>query len=186
MLFGVINVGDEPLEWPKFLFCGSFNPLHEGHIAIVDYIYNKHGVPVDFEISSHNVEKDSITVEEIRKRWEQMRSVAKPSFGRLYMTDDARYLEKAEVFPDVTLVCGYDTMKALADGKYYKEDFNEVIKRFSEWDTKWIVFPRQKEDGTVSSPDDFKDFPEELLKNMEIVTDFQSVNVRSRDIRNRL
>jgi len=186
MLYGVINVGDEPLEYPKFLFCGSFNPLHEGHVAIVDFIYKKYGTPVDFEISHNNVEKASITVDEMRKRWEQMRSLAKLSFGRLYMTDDARYLEKAEIFPDVTFVCGYDTMKALADGKYYKEDFNEVIKRFSELGTKWIVFPRQKDDGTVSGPEDFKDFPEELLKNMEIVTDFQPVNVRSRDIRNRL
>lgn len=186
MLYGVINVGNEPLEYPKYLFCGSFNPLHEGHVAIVDYIHKQYGVPVDFEISHNNVEKDSITVDEMRRRWEQMRTLAKPSFGRLYMTDDARYLEKAEIFPDVTFVCGYDTFKALCDGKYYKEDFNEVVKHFEEHGTKWIVFPRQKEDGTISSPDDFSNVPVELLKNVTIVTDFLPVNVRSRDIRKAL
>jgi nicotinic acid mononucleotide adenylyltransferase len=186
MLLDIIKLGDYPLEFPKFLFCGSFNPLHEGHIAIMDYIHKRYGYPVDLEISFNNVEKNSIDHHEVRRRCAQIRELSKPSFGRLYMTDDARYLEKAEIFPDVTFVCGYDTMKALADGKYYKEDFNEVIKRFSKLGTKWIVFPRQKDDGTVSSPEDFKDFPEELLKNMEIVTEFQPVNVRSRDIRKRL
>lgn len=182
MLHGIISFNHEHLDYPQFLFCGSFNPLHSGHVSIVDYIYNKYKVPVDFEISLTNVEKSPIAFKEIRRRYEQMSTMTKLSFGRLYMTDDARYLEKARIFPDVTFVCGFDAIKALSDGRYY-DNFEEVIKEFDELGTKWIVFPRHKEDGMVSTADDFKNFPPTLSKNMTIVEDFTPIKISSRKLR---
>jgi nicotinic acid mononucleotide adenylyltransferase len=185
MLYGIIGFGNEKaLDYPKFLFCGSFNPMHEGHVSIVDYIYDKYGFPVDFEISHQNVEKDPISVCEMRRRYDQMKTKYKPSFGRLYMTEDARYLEKARLFPEVTFVCGFDTIKALCDGGYYQtEDFDEVVNEFDDLGIKWIAFPRQKADGTISTAADFKDFPPNLLKNITIVEDFPAINIASREIR---
>ncbi len=188
MLCGIFGFGNpNALDWPKFLFCGSFHPLHAGHIAIADYIYSKYGVPVDFEISHHNVEKGFTDMAEIKRRHQQMTTLYKPSFSKLYVTDDARYLEKAEIFTETTFVCGFDTISALCDGRYYKDqDFNDVVKQFDELGTKWIAFPRQKEDGTISTATDFKDFPPDLLKNITIVEDFSPLNISSRQIRKAL
>ena len=100
------------------------------------------------------------------------------------MTEDARYLEKARILPEVTFVCGFDTIKTLATGQYYQDmDFNEVIDEFDELGIKWIVFPRYKEDGVLSSAEDFKDFPEKLLKNINIIEDFTPMKISSRELR---
>ncbi len=185
MLRGILGFGNEnALNYPKFLFCGSFNPLHEGHIAIADYVFNQYGVPIDFEISLHNVEKRSIDLNEINRRHMQIASLYKPSFGRIYITDDARYLEKARTLPEVTFVCGFDTMQALCSGCYYKEtSFSEVMKEFDELAIKWLVFPRHKGDGTISELSDLKYFPTYLLENTKFVSDFKPINISSRELR---
>ena len=183
MLYGILGFGNEKaLDYPKYLFCGSFNPMHDGHIAIVDYIYNKVGVPVDFEISHNNVEKKPIDIDEIRRRYEQKRTKYKPSFGKLYMTDDARYLEKARILPDVTFVCGYDTIKAMANGGYY-EKFDDALQELNDLGIKWLVFPRHKEDGTLSTEEDYKHFPRLLLRNLKVAVDFPPLKISSREVR---
>lgn len=180
MLLGTIDFNRERLDYPKFLFCGSFNPMHDGHIKIADYIYDKYNTPVDFEISLNNVEKTTIPIEEVRRRYEQMFTKNRPAFGRLYITDEARYLEKARIFPDVTFVCGYDTMRALCSGDYYNVNFEDVIAEFEKLGNKFLVFPRHKEDGSVGLLDEF---PPKILEITSFVEDFVPIKVSSRELR---
>lgn len=168
------------LEYPKFLFCGSFNPIHAGHISIVNFIFRKFHTPVDLEISCFNVEKQAINPDEAFRRWVNIKADCKgsPAFNRLYVTDDARYLEKARYFPDVTFVCGFDTMKVLAEGKYYS-DFQAAIDEFDDLGIKWLAFPRK--DITI----DFDRVPVKLSKNITVVSkeDFPLIDMASRDLR---
>jgi nicotinic acid mononucleotide adenylyltransferase len=173
------------LIYPKFLFCGSFHPIHAGHVAIAEYIWKEHRVPVDFEVSCYNVEKDVIDDNEAFRRWAKMMNERTPAFGKLYVTQDARYLDKARIFPDVVFVCGFDTIKALASGKYY-DNLEAALDEFEELGISWIAFPRRKPNGEVSSEKDFVDFPKKLLKHLTIVSEqeFPLVDLSSREIRN--
>lgn len=172
------------LNYPKFLFCGSFNPMHKGHLGIIDYIYNKYKVPVDIEISFNNVEKNKIDLDEVWRRFRQIQSVANDSFGKLYITDDARYLEKAKILPDVTFVCGFDTMKAFSSGQHYKEEkFEKVIRELNKLGITWLVFPRYKSDGTISDVDDFKQINKALRSSVKFVEDFDPIRISSRELR---
>ncbi len=182
MLHGIVGFGNEDaLKYPKFLFCGSFNPMHNGHIAIIDYIYKKYRVPVDLEISLNNVDKSTIDLDEVWKRHKQILSVSKPSFSNLYITDNARYLDKAKILPDVTFVCGYDTMKTLCDGRHYKEQkFEQVIRDFSKLGITWLVFPRHNSDGQVGK---LKSIPKALLSSIKFADDFEPVKISSRELR---
>ena len=187
MIQAIFKFNEHALDYPQFLFCGSFNPMHAGHIAIAEFVYKKFEAPVDFEISLHNVEKFSIDLEEVKRRYNQMFKLRTPAFGRLYITDDdARYLEKAYQLPEVTFICGFDTIRALCDGRYYKsKEFEMAIQEFNELGIEWLVFPRKKEDGNHSAPDDFRDFPPDLLKNITIVTsdEFPPIDIASRELR---
>lgn len=178
-----MDFNNTALDYPQFLFCGSFRPIHAGHIAIADYIYNKWKVPVDFEISVNNVEKGTITLDEVKQRAYVMIRNKRPSFGKLYVSDDARYLEKARYLPGVTFVCGFDTFAALCSGMYYKcGTLSEAIKEFKDLGVKWLVFPRIHE-GKLWTKEDCKDFPPEIMEDATFVEDFTPMDISSRKLR---
>jgi len=103
-----------PAKQSKLVFPGAFNPLHEGHLKMASIAAAKVGAPADFELSITNVDKPPLDFIEIQKRG--------TAFGRdraLWLTRAATFLEKARLFPGATFVVGVDTIRRIADPRYY-------------------------------------------------------------------
>jgi hypothetical protein len=112
---------------PRALLPGSFNPLHEAHLALARLASEKVGGPTDFEISVRNVEKPSLTAGEIRWRAAQFRWRA-----QLWLTQAPTFLEKARLFPGVLFVLGADTAIRLVQPRFYGDDPERMNAALSE------------------------------------------------------
>ena len=102
---------------PDALLPGSFNPLHAGHLTLAVVAGRVLGVPVEFELSTVNVDKPELAKEEVERRRVQFSDV-----GKLWVTRAATFAEKSILFPGTSFVIGYDTATRLIDPKYYSGD----------------------------------------------------------------
>jgi nicotinic acid mononucleotide adenylyltransferase/nicotinamide mononucleotide (NMN) deamidase PncC len=128
---------------PKVIFPGSFNPLHQGHLDMVNTAFDVLGVAdVDCEISLKNVDKPNLDLISLERRLKQF-TVASNLRGRshVWVTNAPTFVEKAALFPGATFIVGYDTAKRIHNPKY-AGDINEVMAVFEKNDTKFLVFGR--------------------------------------------
>ena len=93
---------------------GSFNPLHEGHIALAQTAKIYLGCPVVFELSIRNLEKPPLDSDQILERLAQFA-------GRwpIYLTDAPSFERKGELFGPTTFVVGYDTAERILQPEFY-------------------------------------------------------------------
>ena len=114
-------VADERLH--SAIMSGSYNPLHDGHLKLARVAERQLGMPLAFEISVNNVDKPSLTIDEIRRRlgqfWGQRR--------RVVLNRESLYAGKARLFPGSVFVTGYDTAIRLVDPAYYNDDPNQML-----------------------------------------------------------
>ena len=121
----ILNSNGLIIHDPNFkgtILSGSFNPLHEGHKLLAETAKNITGDKTVFEISATNVDKPSLSVNEVTDRARQFKKL------NLLITSAPLFSEKAKLFPGSTFVIGYDTAVRLIDRKYYNGDEIEMYR----------------------------------------------------------
>lgn len=173
-----------------FVYPGSFNPLHIGHLAIAQYVEARYQQDVLFEICSCPNDKDKISDSDIAKRVKQFSIIGRP----VTVTENTSFIEKSEweatlkykeIFQldrfkaeDVTFIVGADTITRIDDIKYYYGSVREHIRAMNLLyirGVKFLVFPRTGHLTDDLSPD--------IMKLCEFVTDFEAVDVSSTQLR---
>lgn len=127
---------------PPAIFPGAFNPLHDGHRRMAEITEQLLGVPVEFEISIENVEKPPLDFTELEQRAAQFAGQT------LWFTRAATFERKAELFPGATFVVGADTIRRIADPRYYGGNpaaAAAAIARIATAGCRFLVFGRNAE-----------------------------------------
>lgn len=157
---------------PLALVPGSFNPLHEGHLALARVASERVGQPAAFELSVRNVEKPALQPGEIRWRAEQFRWHAP-----LWLTQAPTFLDKARLFPGVLFAVGADTALRLVEPRFYGDDvarMGAALHEIRALGCRFLVAGRVDDSGTFHGLDDlaipsayrdlFESIPEAVLR----------------------
>jgi len=110
------------------IYPGSFNPLHEGHVALIEAaLLVSHSKLVLFELAVANADKPPLPREEVVRRLQQFHAVSNPIFQRhpkvvnfaVVLTKQSLFVNKAALFKGCTFLVGADTFSRLIDSRYY-------------------------------------------------------------------
>ncbi|XP_062145397.1 uncharacterized protein LOC133852643 [Alnus glutinosa] len=144
----------------KIILSGSFNPLHDGHLKLLEVAASicGDGYPC-FEISAVNADKPPLSVSEVKDRVKQFEKVGKT----VIISNQPYFYKKAELFPGSCFVIGADTAVRLINPKYYDGDYKkmmEILIGCKNTGCTFLVGGRNV-DGAFKVLEDF-DIPEEL------------------------
>jgi nicotinic acid mononucleotide adenylyltransferase len=143
--------GDRADQTPKVLFPGAFNPMHTGHRRMAEIARELLGEPVGFEISILNPDKRALDYYEIERRTGQF-----PAGETVWITRLPTFEEKSRAFPGVTFVVGTDTLRRIAEPRYYAGDAaacQAALERIAARGCRFLVFGRNAGDGFVALGD---------------------------------
>jgi len=124
----------------RAIFPGAFNPLHSGHRRMAQVAQALLGVPAEFEISILNVDKPPLDYWEINRRVAQFSSAEV-----VWLTRASTFCEKASLFPGAIFIVGADTLRRIADPRYYADEpaaCSRAIELLAACDCRFLVFAR--------------------------------------------
>ena len=125
---------------PRVILSGAFNPLHTGHRRMAEVAEEFLELPTTMEISILNVDKPALDYLEIDRRLGQFLPEQ-----TVWLTRAATYDDKSRLFPGATFVVGVDTLRRIADPRYYGNDAAVMmlsLQRIIARDCRFLVFGR--------------------------------------------
>jgi hypothetical protein len=125
---------------PRVILSGAFNPLHAGHRRMAKTAEEMLGLPTAMEISILNVDKPAMDYLEIQRRLGQF-----PPEQAVWLTRAATFDDKSRLFPGATFLVGVDTLRRIADPRYYGGDRNfmmQSLQRIIARNCRFLVFGR--------------------------------------------
>ena len=122
----------------SLILSGSFNPLHNGHIKLLEAAKNMTKLEPFFEISISNVDKRKISLEDLNSRISQFYNI-----GKILITNSATFEDKSNLFKKSIFVIGYDTAVRILDNKYYEKDMKESLSNIKKNECSFLVTGRK-------------------------------------------
>jgi hypothetical protein len=134
---------------PQVLLPGSFNPLHQGHLALAAAAEETLNRPVAFELAARNVDKEPLDRSVMLDRIAQFA-------GRypLYLSNAPTFVEKARLFRNCTFVVGFDTAVRIVDPRYYDgsdRQMRAALTEFREHGGRFLVAGRVGANGVFQA-----------------------------------
>lgn len=136
---------------PKAVFPGAFNPLHAGHRGMAAVAEEMLGVTVEFELSILNVDKPPMDYLEIDRRVGQFAPEQ-----AVWLTRLPTFEAKSRRFPQATFVVGTDTLRRIAQPRYYGDSeaaCRQTLEGIASRGCRFLVFPRAEAGRTVTLAD---------------------------------
>jgi hypothetical protein len=119
------------------IMAGAFNPPHQGHLGMAQACQDQYNHQVVYEITANTPHKGPLTVQELLKRAKLLQG-----HPRLFMENDAMYIDKARAFPGVPIVLGADAMLRILDPKWGL-DVYATLDEFAKLGTVFYIAGRE-------------------------------------------
>ena len=166
---------------PGVVVPGAFNPLHEGHAALLQAARRRANGYAAYEISITNVDKPALAAADLDARLAQFR-------GRVpaVLTRAPTFVEKARLLPGTGFAVGADTAARILEPRYYggAEDLAQALTELRQFGIQFHVAERRVGNAHLrlddlqvpsSAADMFRPIPAS-----EVAVDISSTELRDR------